>query len=128
MQLIQLAGENIVEVSGFSEINGIYLENTDLDISVAPARNSEAKAIQLSIKPGCRGDVMPLAFEIEMLAQRITLSQLVNGSSLFIVPQAIDMNLRDGKAIKAFLQKSGGIWLDRLPQECIREIVNHCSF
>lgn len=127
LQLIQLEGEYIVEVAGFSEISGIYLENTELAISVERAKNNAGQTIALSIRPNSRDDVMPIVFEIPILAQRIILSQLVNGGSLFIAARSIDMNLSDCQAIKAFLQNNGGIWLDSLPKECIREIVNHCS-
>ncbi len=127
LQLIQLEGENIVEVAGFTEISGIYLENTELAISVERANNSTGQTIELSIRPNSRDDVMPIVFEIPILAQRIILSQLVNGGSLFIVARSIDMNLSDCQAIRDFLQNNGGICLDSLPKECIREIVNHCS-
>lgn len=127
LQLIQLDEEKIVEVSGFSALSGIYLENTELDISVSPAGQGKNNTIQLSITPNSRADVLPFSFEIEIIAHRITLAQLVNGSSLVVVPAGVDINLSDSLAIKAALQKSGGIWLDRLPKECIREIIKHCS-
>jgi hypothetical protein len=128
IQLIQIEGETIIEVSGFREISGVYLENTDVDISVEGLRDIDDKIIRLSVEPNTRKDFAAFAFDIQIIAQRITFAQLLNGSKIFIVPKSIDVALNDTQAIKELLQKNGGIWIDGLPRSCISEIIKNCSF
>ena len=126
MQLIQLLEEDIVEVSGISEISGMYLENTDVDISVEYFVDD--KTIRLSIKPKNKKNFIPISFDIQIIAQRILVTRLLNGSKVIIVPKSIDEKWSDTPAIRELLQRTGGIWLDGLPRESIREIVKYCSY
>lgn len=126
MQLIQLLEEDIVEVSGISEISGMYLENTDVDISVEYFVDD--KTIRLSIKPKNKKNFIPISFDIQTIAQRILVARLLNGSKVIIVPKSIDEKWSDTPAIRELLQRTGGIWLDGLPRESIREIVKYCSY
>jgi hypothetical protein len=126
MQLIQLLEEDIVEVSGISEISGMYLENTDVDISAEYFVDD--KTIRLSIKPKNKKKFIPISFDIQIIAQRILVARLLNGSKVIIVPKSIDEKWSDTPAIRELLQRTGGIWLDGLPRESIREIVKYCSY
>jgi len=126
MQLIQLLEEDIVEVSGISEISGMYLENTDIDISVEYFVDD--KTIRLSIKPKNKKNFIPISFDIQIIVQRILVARLLNGSKVIIVPKSIDEKWSDTPAIRELLQRTGGIWLDGLPRESIREIVKYCSY
>jgi len=126
MQLIQLLEEDIVEVSGISEISGMYLENTDVDISAEYFVDD--KTIRLSIKPKNKKNFIPISFDIQIIVQRILVARLLNGSKVIIVPKSIDEKWSDTPAIRELLQRTGGIWLDGLPRESIREIVKYCSY
>ncbi len=126
VQLIQISGETLVEVSGIREISGMYLENTDVDISVECIKDADDKKMRLSIKPNNKSNFTPFSFDIQIIAQRIALAQLVNGCKVIIVPKSIDENFSDTQAIKESLQGNSGIWIDGLPRETISEIVKYC--
>lgn len=122
VQLVQIAGETLVEVSGGSTMNGIYLENEQVDISVD--WDADEKKIKLTIAAQDH-TIAPVAFALSVAAYRIVLDRLLNGASLVIVPDGIDEDLCDAAAVKSFLQNSGGIWLDGLPREIIQEMLQY---
>lgn len=127
VQLIQITSETLVEVSGIKEISGMYFENNDVAISVECANDVSDKTIKLSIKL-TTNNFVSFSFDIPILAQRIALSQLISGSKVIIVPNSIDEDLCDIQAIKKSLHRNGGIWIDGLPDECIRKIVKFCLY
>lgn len=126
VQLIQLAEETLVEVSGIREISGMYLENTDVDIFVECIENIGDKKIRLSIKPNDKSHFTSFFFDVQIIAHRIALAHLVNGCTVVIVPEGIDETLSDSQAIKESLQRNSGIWIDGLPKASISEIVKYC--
>ncbi|MDF2568847.1 MAG: hypothetical protein K0R55_451 [Sporomusa sp.] len=127
VQLIQISTETLIEVAGIKEISGIYLEDTDVDISVECLTDVNDKKIKLSIKPNNKIIFTPFSFDIQIMAQKIALARLLNGSQIIIVPKSIDENLGDTQAIKELLQSQGGIWIAGLPRETIREMVKYCT-
>lgn len=125
-QLDQIMGETVVEVCGIKEICGVYLENTDVNISVECLEDAGKKKIRLSFQPLNNKTFMPFSFVISLTNQRILLSCLTDGGKVIIMPEDITDNLCDMQAIKAVLQKTGGVWLDGLPAKTIKEIINCC--
>lgn len=125
MQLIPIAGEILVEVSGIREIRGVYLENTDVDISVECLNDVDDKKIRLSFKANNNKDFSTVSFAIPIIAYRMIIDRLLNGNKVIVVQDSIDDKLSDTKAIKESLQSNGGIWLDGLPEKIISEIVKY---
>ncbi len=128
IQLGQIAGENVVEVSGIKEVCGIYLEHADVAIAIECVAEAADKKIQLLFTPAGNKAFMPFSFIIPIMAQRLVLARLLDDSKLIIVPESIEEELNDTQAIIAYLQCHGGLWIDGLPKECIKEIVKHCAY
>lgn len=128
IQLGQMAGENVVEVSGIKEVCGMYLESSDVAIAIECVAEAADKKIQLLFTPSGSKSFTPFSFVISIMAQRLVLARLLDDSKLIIVPESVEEELSDMQAINAYLQRRGGIWIDGLPKESIKEIVKHCAY
>lgn len=126
IQVAQIAGVNAIEVSGIEEINGLYLENADIAISVTCVTEGADKKIKLSFAPCGNKIFTPFSFAVSVLAQRIIIAHMVDDSKIIIVPESIEEELPDAQAVQALLQQTGGVWIDGLPRESIKEIIACC--
>lgn len=124
IQLIPLAEETLVEVSGVGPING-YFESCDVDVSVEG--RPDAGEIKLSMEPQNKADFTACSFTMHIIYQRLILAHLANGSKMIVVSESVDDNLSDAQEIKESLKTNGGIWIDGLSKEHICEIAKYCS-
>ncbi|MBP2636423.1 MAG: hypothetical protein H6Q72_2330 [Firmicutes bacterium] len=126
VQVAQIAGVNAVEVSGIKEIAGLCLDSADIAISVFCVTEGADKKIKLSFAPSGSKTFAPFSFTVSILAQRIIIAHLMDDSKVIIVPESIEEELKDAQEVQAFLQRTGGVWLDGLPSENIKEIIACC--
>jgi hypothetical protein len=127
VQLTQMAGENVNEVSGIKEVSGIYLESADAAISVECLADAADRKIKLLFRPNGNKNFTPFSISIPILTQRIIIARLVDDSKIIILPESMDEEVNNEQEIQAFLQRIGGMWIDGLPQETIKEIIAYCS-
>lgn len=127
IQLGQMAGDNVVEVSGIKEVCGVHLESSDVAIAVGCEEIAADKRIQLFFSPAGSKSFVPFSIAIPVLAQRIVLARLLDDGKVIIVSESIDEDLCDMQAATVYLQNNGGLWMDGLPRETIKEIIKYCS-
>jgi len=126
VQVAHIAGVNVVEVSGIKEITGLCLNSAEIAISVACATEGADKKIKLSCAPGGNKIFTPFSFAVSILAQRIIIAHLLDDSKIIIVPESIEEDLQDDQAVQAFIQRTGGVWIDGLSKDNIKEIIGYC--
>lgn len=126
VQVAHIGGVNVVEVSGIKELTGLYLDSSDIAISVTCVTEGADKKIKLSFTPSGSKTFAPFSFTVAVLAQRIIIAHLLDDSKVIIVPESIEEELKDAQEVQALLQRTGGVWMDGLPSENIKEIIACC--